>query len=143
MQGRKNINPVPCLRLLALVQKRADGDDALLHPARLRFEEAGLGTEFYAETPKEMDWLLPFKPTPETPAVIHLRRGMNLLEEASPDLIMDFAEQYKDQVFGLVIHDQVEMATRWDDYLAALRDMAWRSEKVQGTLCSYIEYAVA
>jgi hypothetical protein len=142
MGDRKNINPVPCPRLLALFQKRVDGDDALLHLARLRFEEVGLGTEFYAETLKEMDWLLPFKPTPETPAVIHLRRGMNLLEEASRDLIMDFATRYKDQVFGLVIHDQVEMVTRWDDYLAALREVARRSEKVQGAPYIYIEYAV-
>ena len=142
MRSRKNINLLPCPRLLALFQKRVDGDDALLHLARLRFEEAGLGTEFYAETLKEMDGLLPFKPTPETPAVIHLRRGMNLLEEASRDLIMGFATRYKDQVFGLVIHDQVEMATRWGDYLAALRDMAWRSGKIQGAPCIYIEYAV-
>jgi hypothetical protein len=29
-----------------------------------------------------------------------------------------------------------------DDYLAALRDMAWRSEKIQGAPYIYIEYAV-
>jgi hypothetical protein len=28
MRGRKNINPVPCPRLVALFQKRVDGDDA-------------------------------------------------------------------------------------------------------------------
>ncbi len=142
MGDRKNINPVPCPPLLALFQKRVDGDDALLHLARLRFEEAGLGTEFYAETLKEMDWLLPFKPTRETPAVIHLPRGMNLLEEVSRDLITDFATRYKDQVFGLVIHDQVEIATHFDDYLAALREVARRYEKIQGAPYIYIEYAV-
>ena len=142
MRGRKNIDPVPCPRLLALFQKRVDGDDALLHLARLRFKEAGLGTEFYAETLKEMDWLLPFKPTRETPAVIHLPRGMNLLKEVSRDLITDFATRYKDQVFGLVIHDQVEIATHFDDYLAALREVARRHEKIQGAPYIYIEYAV-
>jgi hypothetical protein len=34
MRGRKNINPVPCPRLLALFQKRVNGDDALREVAR-------------------------------------------------------------------------------------------------------------
>ena len=34
MRGRKNINPVPCPRLLALFQKRVDGDDVLREVAR-------------------------------------------------------------------------------------------------------------
>jgi hypothetical protein len=142
MGDRKHIHRISCPRLLALFQKRLDGDDALLHLARLRFEQAGLGTEFYAGTVKEMDWLLPFKPTGGTPAVIHLPRGMDLFEEASRDLIMDFATRYKDQVFGLVIHDQREIATRFDDYVAALREVARRSKEIQGAPYIYIEYAV-
>ena len=64
--------------VLGLFQKRIDGDDALLALARLRFKEAGLGTEYYAETPAQLDALLQFKPTPETPAVAHLDRGLDL-----------------------------------------------------------------
>lgn len=142
MGDTKHISPVSRPRLLALFQKRLDGDDALLQLASLRFKQGGLGTEFYAETPEALKRLLPFKPTPETPAVIHLRRGINLLEEASRNLIMDFATRYKDQVFGLVVHDQVEIANRFDDYLAALREVARRSKKIQGAPCIYIEYAV-
>lgn len=44
-----------CPRILALFQKRIEGDDALLQLAGLRFKEAGLGTEFYAETTAELD----------------------------------------------------------------------------------------
>ncbi len=136
------MSPVSWPRLLALFQKRVDGDDALLQLASLRFKQGGLGTEFYAETPEALKRLLPFKPTPETPAVIHLRRGINLLEEAGRNLIMDFAIRYKDQVFGLVVHDQWEIVTQFGDYLAALREVARRSEKIQGAPYIYIEYAV-
>ena len=142
MGDTKHISPVSRPRLLALFQKRLDGDDALLQLASLRFKQGGLGTEFYAETPDALKRLLPFKPTPETPAVIHLRRGINLLEEASRNLIIDFATRYRDQVFGLVIHDQWEIATHFDDYLAALRKMARRLKKIQGAPYIYIEYAV-
>jgi len=136
------MGPVSRPRLLALFEKRLDGDDALLQLASLRFKQGGLGTEFYAETPEALKGLLPFKPTPETPAVVHLRRGLNLLEGESRDLVMDFATRYKDQVFGLVIHDQWEIATQFDAYVAALRDVARRSKEIQGAPYIYIEYAV-
>jgi len=116
----KKNSPFQCPPLLALFQKRADGDDALLHLANLRFKEAGLGTEFYATTPVELDWLLKFRPRPETPAVVHLRRDINLFEEQGRNLVMDFAAKFKEQVLGLVVHDQTEITTRFDDYLAAL-----------------------
>jgi hypothetical protein len=142
MGAIKRVDPVSRVPLLALFEKRFDGDDALLQLASLRFRQGGLGTEFYAETPEALKGLLPFKPTPETPAVVHLRRGLNLLERANRDLVMDFATRYKDQVFGLVIHDQWEIATQFDAYVTALRDLARRSKKIQGAPHIYIEYAV-
>jgi hypothetical protein len=142
MSAQRNNNAVPCPRLLALFQKRIDGDDALLHLARLRFREVGLGTEFYAETPVELERLLRFKPAPETPAVAHLSRDINLFEEESRKLIIDFAGSFKDQLFGLVIHDQMEIATRFDDYLAALRTMASGLKGVAVSPYLFIEYAV-
>jgi hypothetical protein len=141
MLGKKDCFS-PRLPLMALFQKRVEGDDALLHLANLRFKEGGLGTELYADTPVELEWLLRFRPTPEAPAAVHLFRGINLFEEESHILIMDFAEGFKDQVFGLVVHDQVEIASRFDDYLAALRKMELRLEKIQGNPCLFIEYAV-
>ncbi len=142
MSVQKNNNSVWRPRLMALFQKRIDGDDALLHLASLRFKERGLGTEFYAETPVELEWLLRFRPTPETPAAVHLSRDINLFEEGSRKLIIDFARSFKDQVFGLVIHDQVEITTRFDDYLAALRKMELRLKEIQGGPYLFIEYAV-
>jgi hypothetical protein len=142
MSAQKNNNSVPCPRLLALFQKRIDGDDALLHLASQRFREARLGTEFYADTIVELERLLRFKPAPETPAVAHLSRDINLFEEESRKLIIDFAGSFKDQLFGLVIHDQMEIATRFDNYLAALRKMESRLKEVDGSPYLFIEYAI-
>ena len=82
------IETLPLPRLLGLFQKRIDGDDALLHLAGLRFKEMGLGTEFYAETPEELSSLLKFKPEPQSPAVAHLRRGIDLFEKANLNLLL-------------------------------------------------------
>ena len=48
------------LPLLALFEKRVEGDDALLSLARLRFEQAGLGAEIHAHCPDSLASLLPF-----------------------------------------------------------------------------------
>src|SRR5271157_2938063 len=86
--------------VLGLFQKRIDGDDALLQLASLRFREAGLGPEFYAETPYELDRLLGFKPTPEAPAAAHLPRWINLFEESDRRLVLDFANNFRNRVLG-------------------------------------------
>jgi hypothetical protein len=127
---------------MALFQKRVEGDDALLDLAGMRFKEVGLGTEFYAETPMELEGLLRFKPTPESPAIVHLSRDINLFEEASHLLIKEFAGNFKDQVFGIVIHDQAEITTRFDDYLAVVRRLESRLRKVHVSPYLFIEYAV-
>ena len=142
MPAQKNNNTLQCPPLIALFQKRVEGDDALLDLAGLRFKEGGLGTEFYAEIPMELKRLLRFKPTPEAPAIVHLSRGINLFEEESHLLIYEFAGSFKDQVFGLVIHDQTEITTRFEDYLAVVRKMESRLREVQVSPYLFIEYAV-
>jgi len=142
MPALKNNSTLQCPPLMALFQKRVEGDDALLDLAGLRFKEGGLGTEFYAETPMELERLLRFKPTPEAPAIVHLSRGINLFEEESHLLINEFAGSFKDQVFGLVIHDQIEIATRFEGYLDVLRKMESRLREVHVSPYLFIEYAV-
>lgn len=127
--------------ILGLFQKRIDGDDALLQLARLHFKEAGLGTEFYVETPAQLHALLQFKPTPETPAVAHLDRRLDLLSDRDLSKIVDFAQRFKHHVFGLVIHDQVELTRDFHNYMKALGELANRLKKVQSSPCIYIEYA--
>jgi hypothetical protein len=55
---------------------------------------------------------------------------------------MDFALKFKDRIFGLVVHDQTEITTRLDDYVAALQEIESRSKKVQGSPYLFVEYAV-
>ncbi len=133
------IKSVSCPSILALFQKRIDGDDALLQLASLRFSQAGLGTEFYAETPGVLEYLLKFKPHPETPAVVHLERRLDLLTGVGRKTVTDFAEKAAGRVFGLVVHDQAETATRFDDYAEALRELD--SSFRENGLYLFIEYA--
>jgi hypothetical protein len=136
VSGRK---PPSCPSILALFQKRIDGDDALLQLASLRFSQAGLGTEFYAETPGELEYLLQFRPNPETPAVVHLERRLNLLDRGGRKTVADFAAKAAGRAFGMVVHDQAETATRFDDYAEALQklDSSFRENGVY----LFIEYA--
>jgi hypothetical protein len=129
-------------RLMALFQKRIEGDDALLHLASLRFREAGLGAEFYAENPAELNWLLGFRPTQESAAVVHLSRELNILDETHRNLILDFATAFGSQVFGMVVHDQQEAAAQRGNYLAALREIGTRIERMRSSPLLFVEYAV-
>lgn len=66
----------------------------------------------------------------------------NLFEESCRKLIIDFAKGYNDQIFGLVIHDQVEVATRFNDYVTILHEMETRLTEIIGSPYLFIEYAV-
>jgi len=132
-------SPIP--PILALFQKRIDGDDALLQLASLRFKEAGLGAEFYAETPDELERLLKFKPTPEAPATVHLPRWINLFDENSRALVLDFSKNFKNRVSGLIVHDHSEIAFRFDHYLTVLHSLESGLRKIGGSPYLFIEYA--
>ncbi len=128
-------------RILALFQKRVQGDDSLLRLACLRFRQAGLGTELYAATPDELESLWEFRPVPEDPAIIHLDRSINLLAEPSRGLIIDFARRFRGRVSGLVIHDQRELVSRPDAYFDAARKVASQLALIHDGPRLFIEYA--
>lgn len=129
-------------RMLALFQKRIEGDDALLRLASLRFKEAGLGAEYHAETPDELEWLLSFRPSQDAPVVVHLSRGISLLEESGRKAVISFARGFKNRVYGFVLHDQNEIATRFDEYSAVLEEMEASLQNIKGCPYIFIEYAV-
>jgi len=129
-------------RILGLFQKRIDGDDCLLALAKKRFEQAGLGVEFYAGNPSELDWLLGFKPTNNQPVVVHLSRGVNVLDSSSRAEVLEFARRFAGRVLGMVFHDQPELATQPDDYCRAVREMNARLEEVPNCPWLFIEFAV-
>jgi hypothetical protein len=128
-------------RILALFQKRIEGDDSLLRLAGLRFRQAGLGTEIYAGTPDELESLWAFRPEPEDLAIIHLDRGIDLLAPQSRGLIADFAHRFRGRVSGLVIHDQREMVSQRDAYFHAVQNVASQLERIHAGPRLFIEYA--
>lgn len=128
--------------ILALFQKRIEGDDALLDLAGLRFKEAGLGAEYYANTPEELAALLGFLKSFKGPSVVHLSRDINVLEEGSRAIISDFAVRFRGQISGMVVHDQPELASSPDDYIAAVRELGRRLKAIEGGPMLFIEYAV-
>lgn len=142
MLSNKDKNPEAIPPVLALFQKRLEGDDALLALARRRFKEAGLGTEFYAETPAQLDHLLQFKPSQRTPATAHLARGINLLSDHGREMVCRFAGRFRNDVFGLVVHDQGDIATSLDNYITAIKKLARELAGIQACPYLYIEYAV-
>jgi hypothetical protein len=112
--------PPPRPPLRALFQRRVDGDDALLRLARLRFAQAGLAAEVYADTPEQLEWILGYAPSQPQLPVVHLGRQVNLLDERSRALVQRFAARFAGRVAGLVVHDKAEMATRTGDLVAGI-----------------------
>ena len=78
-----------------LFQRRVAGDDALLELARLRFAQMGLAAEVYADTPGELDHVLRFVPPHPYLPVVHLNRGVNVLEESGRAVVGEFAEPFR------------------------------------------------
>ncbi len=128
-------------RYLALFQKRIDGDDALLELARLRFQEAGLGTEFYAGTPDELHHLLQYRPWPDAPVVVHLPRELDLFNEEHRRQIVHFAASCEANVYGFVIHDTAELKTRFSEYIATLQEVNSALQSLTIAPYLFVEYA--
>jgi starch synthase (maltosyl-transferring) len=130
-----------CPHVFALFQKRIEGDDALMELARLRFRDAGLCPEFYAESIAELEWLLRFMPSATSPLMVHLPREVSLFEKTGRKLVIDFARYLKGKAAGIVVHDQREIPSRFDEYIAVLREMDDRLGKGAASPALFIEYA--
>ncbi len=75
----------------ALFDRRIDGDDALLRLARLRFAQASLATETYADSPARLERMLGFAPAHPRLPVVHLSREVDVLHEAGRAAVAEFA----------------------------------------------------
>src|SRR6266699_5453421 len=80
--------------LHALFHRRVAGDDALLELAGLRFAQTGLAAETYADTPGELEHVLKFVPPHRYLPMVHLNRGINLLNEQSRATVGEFADRF-------------------------------------------------
>lgn len=132
---------ISCPRMFALFEKRIGGDDALLDLARLCFQKSHIAPEFYAGSIEELNHLFQFNPFPDRPPAVHLPRGLDLFEQSAKDLIIDFTRNFAGRTFGFVLHDQKEIADRFDDYVNALRDIEREPAPVQGRPFLFVEYA--
>jgi hypothetical protein len=103
-----------------LFQQRVAGDDALLRLASLRFAQAAMPAELYADTPDDAERLLGYLPDHPTRPTVHLNRGTNLLDPDAQAAIVAFVERLGDRVSGLVVHDRRDMIDRVPDLVEAL-----------------------
>ncbi len=122
----------------ALFDQRIRGDDALLRLARLRFAQAGLAAETYADHPDRLDWILVFVPPHPRLPVVHLNRNVNLLSDHGCAVVEDFAARFAGRVWGFVVHDKSEMAARTDQLIARMRELGSR---LHGRPYLFLEYA--
>jgi phosphoglucan,water dikinase len=139
-QGRKNetVNAATC-RIMGLFQKRIEGDDALLSLAQLRFRQAGLGAEYYAETPGDLEHLLQFRPADAALSIVHFSRGIDLFRDKDRAKVTDFSRRFRGSIYGMVLHDQKEIIDHIDDYADLLGDLDTAMKKDACFL--FIEYA--
>lgn len=126
---------------LALFEKRIEGDDCLMELARLRFQQAGMGTEIYAATPELLAWALRFRPEGNYPVVAHLSRGLQLTDRDGQQQIENFARRFAGQLLGLVIHDQPMLASNPRLYARAAGELNSRLQQITNSPWLFIEYA--
>ena len=129
-------------RTLALFEKRIDGDDCLLELARLRFRQAGLGTEIYAPNTGLLEWMLGFRPDDQAPVVAHLSRALNVAETGCHPQIEEFARRFAGRVYGLVIHDHSLLVENPRDYVRAAQELNGRLQAIPNCPWLFVEYAV-
>src|SRR5207249_1690760 len=95
-----------------------------------------------AGTPEQLFGLMKFRPSEETPVVVHLPRDFHLADGRSQGRIVDFAWRFAGRVHGLVLHDHTDMAWHREDFLRAAREMESRLAKIDRCPMLFIEYAV-
>ena len=130
-----------CPALRALFQQRVAGDAALLELARLRFAQAGMAAEVYADTPEQLEQVLGFVPPHPHLPTVHLNRGVNVLHRAGRDVLEEFATRFAGRVWGLVVHDKAEMAAQTDELVRGLRALDSRLRAGPDRPFVLLEYA--
>lgn len=126
---------------LGLFEKRIDGDDALMELARLRFRQARMGTEMHAATPQQLEGIMRFRPTTDSPVVVHLPRHFNLLNQEHQGQITQMASAFAGRIYGMVMHDHADLVSRSVDFVRAARTLESRLAQIRGCPLLFVEYA--
>jgi hypothetical protein len=124
----------------ALFQRRIAGDDSLLGLTALRFRQAGMGAELYAETRQDLERLLGFVPESAVLPTVHLDRRIDLLTDDGRDIVARFQQRFAGRVAGFVVHDRPSMSDRLQATADALRDVHRRSPQADAPKV-FVEFA--
>jgi hypothetical protein len=127
----------PVLR--GLFGRYVTGDDAILRLARLRFAEAGMPAELYADTPEQLESELRFVPPHPALPLAHLSRQINLLRDDGQRQVQAFTRQFGGRLLGVVVHDQAGMADRVPEVVTALRNAT--ADRSPDAPLIFLEYA--
>jgi hypothetical protein len=128
---------VPVLR--GVFDRFVSGDDALLQLAGLRFAEAGMQAELYADTPEQLESGLRFVPPHPALPTAHLSRYINLLRDDGQRQVQAFARQFAGRLRGVVVHDQPGMDGRVPEVVTAMRNAT--AGRSPDTPLVFLEYA--
>lgn len=125
--------------LHAMFHRQVAGDESLLRLAQERFHAADLGPEFYPGTPAELVRTMSFHPGQSSgTSTVHLPRHLDLFDPRSLDEIVAFARFCGSGVRGMIVHDQPEVAGRFEDYVRRVRVL---DERLEGGPLVFSEYA--
>ena len=116
--------------LHAMFHRQVAGDESLLRLAQERFHAADLGPEFYPENPAALVHSMSFHPGQSSgTSTVHLPRHLNLFDPRSLDEIVAFARSCGPGVRGMIVHDQPDVASRFEDYVRQVRVLDKRLEE--------------
>ena len=135
------MNSTSNVPIRALFQQRIPGDEALLELAKLRFAQAGLAAEVYAESPDHLECILEFAPSQESLPMVHLSRKVNLLHEQDRTTVESFVARFAGRVAGFVVHDKTEMGEQTDTLVDILQELGGRLERETNSPFLFLEYA--
>jgi hypothetical protein len=136
-----SVSSASTIPIRALFQQRIPGDEALLQLAKLRFAQAGLAAEVYAESPDHLERILGFAPSQEYLPMVHLSREVNLLREQDRIIVEAFAARFAGRVAGFVVHDKAEMREQTNTLVDVLQELGGRLEREKNFPFLFLEYA--
>ena len=135
-------DPLPPIHALFYQRGATDpADPSLLKLAGLRFAQAGMAAETYADTPDQLDRILGYVPPHPRLPTVHLNRALNMLRERDRDVVGEFASRFAWRVSGLVVHDQPDMGAQSAGLVTALQELDERLAQWPGAPRVYLEYA--
>ncbi len=130
----------PCC-LAMFTQQEIEGDEALLRLMQSRFEDAGLGAEFYPGDVEHLARLLEYQPQ-GLPCTAHLPRHINILSPEGREAIMAFARVGANRIYGMVAHDQPAFADNLDHAVDAFGQINGELARIDDCPYLFVEYAV-